>query len=103
MIDPNHPDLDGFPISSHFDVVLGTILREKRESLGISQTALALGVSKSAAFVSFYERGLQGLTVLNFCHICGFFQVAPTAILRLAIVEYKRQQETLNRGESSSE
>lgn len=98
MTDPNHPDVDNWPISSHFDVVLGTILREKRESLGVSQAALALGLSKSPAFVSFYERGLQGLTVVNFCHICGFFQAPPTAILRLAIVEYKRQAEIQAKG-----
>lgn len=87
-------DLSKWPISSHFDVILGTILREKREALQLSQTALALAIEKSASFVSFYERGIQGLTVVQFCQICGFFRVAPTAFLRIAIVEYKRQKET---------
>ena len=80
--------LDDWPISSEFDVLIGTELRSLRQQAGLSLEQMSKEIGKSVSFVSFYERGIQGLTLIQFCTACAFLSVHPSRVLRDTLKTY---------------
>ena len=56
-------------------------LREAREALGLSQTALALRLGRNQQWVSLMESGSRRLDVIEFAEVCLELDADPTALL----------------------
>ena len=60
---------------------LGTFLRQRRNSLGISQSELADRAGLDRTYVSMLERGLKYPTVLTLIKIGNVLNIKPSQIL----------------------
>lgn len=60
---------------------LVTILRERRESLGVPQGDLARALGKGQAFVSDVERAERRLDVVQFLDVCAALELDPGSVL----------------------
>ena len=63
---------------------IGRILRAKRESLGISQEALAERAGVDRSYVSILERGLKSPTLATLEKICKALGTLPERIIEEA-------------------
>lgn len=72
--------------------MIGKMLREKREELGITQYEVSKRLGfKSSQFVSLYERGLSPvpLNVLNKC--CTMFKINKQEIIKQLVANYETE------------
>lgn len=56
-------------------------LVEARQSRGLTQTEIAMRLSKPQSFVSKYESGERRLDVVEFLEVCQALSVKPNSIL----------------------
>lgn len=68
---------------------LGNAIRERRESLGLSQEALAEKCDLHRTYISQLERGLKSPTVRTLTQIAEKIGLTPDELLRAALKEGK--------------
>lgn len=68
---------------------LGNIIRERRESLGLSQEVFAEKCDLHRTYISQLERGLKSPTVRALVRIAEKLNLTPDELLRLALREDK--------------
>lgn len=68
---------------------LGDAIRERRETLDLSQEAFAAECGLHRTYISQLERGLKSPTVRTLALIAEKLGLAPDALLRLALTEGK--------------
>lgn len=56
------------------------ILREQRETIGMTQSELATQLSAQQSFVSKYEAGERKLDVVELLYICQALEISLTAL-----------------------
>jgi transcriptional regulator with XRE-family HTH domain len=64
-------------------VRLQAVLRDLRQEKGVTQTELALRLSRPQSFVSKYETGERRLDVLELREVCGALGVSFVSFARL--------------------
>lgn len=69
-------------------------LREVREVLGLSQTALALRLGRNQQWVSLMENGSRRLDVIEFAEVCLALDADPTIILAPVIAALRDSRST---------
>ena len=62
------------------------VLREARESAGVTQTELAARLGESQSFVSKCERGERRLDVIDLIRFCDALAIDPTVFLSSVIL-----------------
>jgi ribosome-binding protein aMBF1 (putative translation factor) len=67
--------------SDHIATAFGRVLREQRETRGISQEDLALNADVDRSFVSQMERGIRQPTLTTLVKLCRALGVAPSTIV----------------------
>jgi transcriptional regulator with XRE-family HTH domain len=65
-----------------FALELGTIIRNKRVLLHISQQELAEGSGLQRSYISDLERGARNVAVRNLCRICKALDLPVSAVLK---------------------
>ena len=65
------------------DVKLGSIIREKRKEMRMTQTDLALKLGTTKQCVYYYEKGTRGLTLSLFFKVCDVLGLDPNEIQKL--------------------
>ncbi len=71
--------------SSPLYVRLREVLAEKRQAAGLSQTDLAVRLSKPQSYVSKVESGERGLDVVEFVDFVRAIDADPVRVLKLAL------------------
>jgi transcriptional regulator with XRE-family HTH domain len=61
--------------------VFGKVLREQRNSRGISQEALALSANVDRTFVSQMERGIRQPTLTTMCKLAAALDIQPSTLV----------------------
>ena len=69
-------------IHSKRGATLRALLVESREKAGLTQTDVANKLGKAQSFVSYYEKGLRRLDVVEFFEVAGVLNADPVRIIR---------------------
>src|ERR1700741_3068900 len=67
--------------SDHIATAFGRVLREQRETRGISQEDLALSADVDRSFVSQMERGIRQPTLTTLVKLCKALGVQPSTLI----------------------
>ncbi|HEX8756836.1 MAG TPA: helix-turn-helix transcriptional regulator [Steroidobacteraceae bacterium] len=67
--------------NDHIATAFGRVLRDQRETRGISQEDLALSADVDRSFVSQMERGIRQPTLTTLVKLCKALGVAPSIII----------------------
>jgi ribosome-binding protein aMBF1 (putative translation factor) len=76
-----HHGTEMSPANDHIATAFGRVLREQRETRGISQEDLALSADVDRSFVSQMERGIRQPTLTTLVKLCKALGVAPSTIV----------------------
>ena len=67
--------------SDHIPTLFGQVLREQRNTRGISQEALALSANVDRTFVSQMERGIRQPTITTLMKLAGALGIQPSTLV----------------------
>ena len=67
--------------NDHIATAFGRVLREQRETRGISQEDLALSADVDRSFVSQMERGIRQPTLTTLVKLCKALGVSPSTLV----------------------
>ena len=67
--------------SDHIPTLFGQVLREQRNTRGISQEALALSANVDRTFVSQMERGIRQPTLTTLCKLSEALDIQPSTLV----------------------
>jgi ribosome-binding protein aMBF1 (putative translation factor) len=73
-------EYDSMP-SDHIPTLFGQVLREQRNTRGISQEALALSANVDRTFVSQMERGIRQPTLTTLCKLSEALDIQPSTLV----------------------
>jgi transcriptional regulator with XRE-family HTH domain len=65
-------------------LAISTVLRDRRESLGMSQSELGLASGLHRSYIGDLERGSRNLALKNLCKLAEALDLAPSKVLSLA-------------------
>lgn len=68
-------------MADHIPTLFGQVLREQRNTRGISQEALALSANVDRTFVSQMERGIRQPTLTTLCKLSEALDIQPSTLV----------------------
>jgi transcriptional regulator with XRE-family HTH domain len=68
--------------TDNISAVFGQVLREQRNSRGISQEDLALSANVDRTFVSQMERGIRQPSITTLIKLAGALNIAPSLLVQ---------------------
>jgi transcriptional regulator with XRE-family HTH domain len=79
------------------NTIFGTLLKQRRKVVGITQEELAFRVGLARNYISLIERGIKGPTLMVFLRLCVALKQQPEEVMAEV---YKRvmQEEAEGRG-----
>jgi len=68
--------------TEQISTAFGRVLREQRDSQGLSQEALALSADVDRTFVSQIERGIRQPTLTTLCKLAKALDIQPSTLVQ---------------------
>jgi transcriptional regulator with XRE-family HTH domain len=68
----------------HLILTVSAVLRDRRESLGMSQSELGLASGLHRSYIGDLERGSRNLALKNLCRLAEALDLTPSKVLSLA-------------------
>jgi transcriptional regulator with XRE-family HTH domain len=72
------------PLGDQFILAVSTVMRERRESLGMSQSDLGLASGLHRSYIGDFERGSRNLALKNLFRLAEALELTPSKVLSLA-------------------